>query len=159
MSSSILAKSVQRFGLFRKFQRIALLISSIFLLNSLVLSEKYNSMPKITRPRKMSIVNMPMVNKENGMPNVVPYSHRLNSEPAVCIFRLRSLDKHRHNKTEDCLHCILDFVRNLTPKQLSFQHCWYNFFSKNFLQQCSRKRQQCVNLLALNRYKLCTSKT
>ena len=63
----------------------------------------------------MSIVNMPMINKGNGMPNLVPYSYRLNSKPAVSQFRLRSLEKNRHNKTEDCLHYILDFVRSLTP--------------------------------------------
>ena len=83
MSFSILAKSVQRFGLFRKLQRIALLISSNFLPNSFVSSEKCNSMPQITRLRKIPIVNMPK--------NLVPYSHRLNSKPAVSHFRLRSL--------------------------------------------------------------------
>ena len=75
-------------------------------------------MPNITRPRKMSIVNMPMVKKENGIPNVVPYSHRLNSKPAISQFRLHSLDKNCHNKTEDCFNYILDFVRNVTPKQI-----------------------------------------
>ena len=66
-------------------------------------------MRKITRPEKMSIVNMPMINKENGMPNLVPYSHRLSLKPAVSQFRLRSLDKNRHNKTEDCLNYIIGF--------------------------------------------------
>ena len=132
MSSSILTKFVQRFVLFRKCQRIALLISSNFLLNSLVSSEKYNSMRKITRPRKMSIVNMPMINKENGMPNLVPYSHRLNSKPAVSQFRLRSLEKNRYNKTEDCLNYILDFVRNLTPNIFNSNTADIIIFSKKF---------------------------
>ena len=63
----------------------------------------------------MPIVNMPVVNKENGMPNVVPHSHRLNSKSAASHIRLRSLDKDRLSKTEDSLNHI-GYLRNLTQK-------------------------------------------
>ena len=79
-----------------------------------------NSMPESTRSTKMPVVNMSIVNRENSMHGVIPYSDQLSSRSAVCPFRLRSREKHRLTKNQDWLN-YLDFVRkkprNLTPKQ------------------------------------------